>query len=285
MTAALATCPLGTMGEGTASATVTVASSAPGTLTAKAHVAANEADPRTGDNDVTVTTTVVAHRTTLTFTGTTGPLPLGGAANLSAVLTDGGSPVASRAVTFTLGSGEGQTCAATTDATGKATCTVPSVGQPLGPGTARATFAGDALYEPSSDSRPTLVFAFAPTNGAGAFVIGDRSATGTVTFWGSQWSKGNALSGAEAPTAFKGFAMNPATPSCGTTWSTDPANSAPPPQGPLPEYMGVLVTSSASQSGQQISGSTTHIVVMKTAPGYDARLGIPGTGTVVAQFC
>jgi hypothetical protein len=131
----------------------------------------------------------------------------------------------------------------------------------------------------------TLVFAFAP--GRGGFVVGDgNSAVGTaVTFWSSQWQKANSLSGGAAPAAFKGYALNPATPACRTSWSTDPGNSAPPPSGPLPAYMGVIVSSSITQSGSQISGDTPHIVVVKTNPGYGPAPGHAGTGTVVAQFC
>jgi hypothetical protein len=131
-----------------------------------------------------------------------------------------------------------------------------------------------------------LVFAFAP--GRGAFVIGNgNSANGTaVTFWGAQWWKLNTLSGGAAPAAFKGYALNPAVPSCSTTnWSTDPGNSAPPPAGPLPAYMGVIVSSKISQSGSQISGNTVHIVVVKTNTGYAPDPGHAGTGTVVTQVC
>jgi len=130
-----------------------------------------------------------------------------------------------------------------------------------------------------------LVFAFAP--GSGSFVIGDlNSAVGTsVTFWGAQWWQLNSLSGGPAPASFKGFALNPKTPSCGTDWSTDPGNSAPPPAGPLPAFMGVIVSSSITKSGSQISGNTPHIVVVQTNPGYDANPGHAGTGKVVAQFC
>ncbi len=130
-----------------------------------------------------------------------------------------------------------------------------------------------------------LVFAFAP--GSGSFVIGDKnSADGTaVTFWGAQWGKLNSLSGGDAPASFKGFAGNPATPTCGTGWSTDPGNSTPPPAGPLPAYMGVIVSSSVSKSRAQISGDTMHIVVVKTNPGYAPNPGHAGTGTVVTQAC
>jgi hypothetical protein len=137
----------------------------------------------------------------------------------------------------------------------------------------------------TSQSCSAVVFAFAP--GRGGFVIGDNnSAKNTaVTFWGPQWNKLNSLSGGPAPSAFKGYALNPATPACGTTWSTDPGNSAPPPAGPLPAFMGVIVSSSITMSGMQISGNTAHIVVVQTNAGYAPNVGHAGTGTVVAQFC
>jgi uncharacterized repeat protein (TIGR01451 family) len=140
----------------------------------------------------------------------------------------------------------------------------------------------------SSTSTPPctgLVFAFAP--GGGSFVIGDlESAPGTnVMFWGAQWSKNNPTStGSKAP-SFKGFAESPSTPSCTTAWNADPGNSTPPPNGPLPDFMAVIVTSSYSKSGPTISGDTLHIVVVRTNPGYQPNPGHPGTGTVVAQVC
>jgi uncharacterized repeat protein (TIGR01451 family) len=131
----------------------------------------------------------------------------------------------------------------------------------------------------------TLGFGFAP--GGGSFVIGDKNAaTGTsVTFWGAQWSKDNSLSGGKAPASFKGFAEKPTAPSCGAGWTADTGNSTPPPDGPLPTYMAVIVTSSADQSGSTISGNNVHIVIVKTDPGYAANPGHAGTGTVVAVIC
>ena len=131
----------------------------------------------------------------------------------------------------------------------------------------------------------TLVFAFAP--GGGSFVIGDEnSATGTpVSFWGAQWWKYNSLSGGSAPPSFKGFAAKPTTPSCGTGWRTAPGNSTPPPNGPLPTDMGVIVSSKITKSGATISGDTVHIVIVKTNPGYQPNPGHAGTGTVEAQVC
>jgi hypothetical protein len=131
----------------------------------------------------------------------------------------------------------------------------------------------------------TVGFSFAP--GGGSFVIGNKSAAlgKTVTFWGARWAEFNSLSGGEPRSSFKGFAEIPKTPACGIAWSADPGNSTPPPNGPLPAYMGVIVTSSASDHGPSTSGNTVHIVVIKTAPGYAPDPGHSGTGTVVAVVC
>ncbi len=137
----------------------------------------------------------------------------------------------------------------------------------------------------ATSSCNTVGFAFAP--GGGSFVIGDKNAaTGsTVTFWGARWAKDNPTSGGSAPRSFKGFAEDPSTPSCGVAWTTDPGNSTPPPDGPLPTYMAVIVTSSVGKDGSEISGNTVHIVVVKTNPGYASNPGHAGTGTVVAVVC
>jgi len=130
-----------------------------------------------------------------------------------------------------------------------------------------------------------LIFGTTP---GGNFVIGDgNSAVGTaVTFWGAQWWKLNTLSGGPAPASFKGFADMPTTPpACGTNWSTDPGNSAPPPPGPLPAFMAVIVSSDISKSGSTISGNTPRVVVVRTNPGYAPNPGHEGTGTVVAVIC
>jgi hypothetical protein len=49
--------------------------------------------------------------------------------------------------------------------------------------------------------------------------------------------------------------------------------------------MAVIVTSSATQSGNTISGNTPHIVIVKTDPGYAPNPGHDGTGTVVLVVC
>jgi hypothetical protein len=129
-----------------------------------------------------------------------------------------------------------------------------------------------------------LIFALAA---GGNFVIGNgEQAVGhDVSFWSARWSRLNTLAAGDAPAAFKGFEDTPGTVTCGTSWSTDPGNSTPPPAGPLPSYLAVIVSSSIRKSGSSISGNTVHIVVVKTDAGYAADPGHAGTGTVVAQIC
>jgi hypothetical protein len=126
---------------------------------------------------------------------------------------------------------------------------------------------------------------FAP--GGGGFVIGNEKAAlgDAVYFWGSQWAKRNSLSGGPAPRSFKGYSDQPATPACGQSWTSDPGNSTPPPDGPLPAFMAVIVTGSARQTGPEISGDTVAIVIVKTDPGYEPNPGHAATGVVVAVLC
>ena len=129
-----------------------------------------------------------------------------------------------------------------------------------------------------------LTFTFAP--GGGSFVIGDNqnAAIGnSVTFWDATWLQDNSLT--SGPHSFKGFAQSPTTPTCGASWSADTGNSTPPPNGPLPAFMAVIVTSSAIQSGSTVSGNTVHIVIVQTNPGYAPDPGHAGTGKVVAAVC
>jgi hypothetical protein len=117
-------------------------------------------------------------------------------------------------------------------------------------------------------------------------VIGDRSDTGNVTYWGSQWNYYNGMSGYE-PSSFRGFASSPASPQCGGTWSTgtSTANPTPPPAGSLPAYMAVVDSSSTGRSGfYGINGNIVSIVIVKTNS-YDANPSHSATGTVVGTLC
>ena len=49
--------------------------------------------------------------------------------------------------------------------------------------------------------------------------------------------------------------------------------------------MGVVVSGNVTRSGGTISGDVTHVVVVKTNPGYSPGPGTPGTGTIVATRC
>jgi hypothetical protein len=122
----------------------------------------------------------------------------------------------------------------------------------------------------------------------GDFVIGDQTYAAnpaTVTFWGAQWWKLNSLSGGSGPAAFKGFEDSPAAPVCGQNWTTDPGNSTPPPAGPLPPFMVVIVSSNVTQSGSTIGGDTQHLIVVQTNSGYQGNPGHAGYGPIVATLC
>jgi hypothetical protein len=127
----------------------------------------------------------------------------------------------------------------------------------------------------------------APAGAAGMFAIGDQNAAvgSSVTFWGAKWWKLNALSGGDAPAAFKGWANTLDGTSCPSSWSTDPGNSSEPPEGPLPGLIEVLVPSTVTKSGKVISGNSTEVALVRTDPGYAANPGHAGTGTVVAVVC
>jgi hypothetical protein len=229
---------------------------------------------------------ITPEETTLSYTGDT-LIANGSTAHLSGVLLEGNQvPVAGRTVVMTLGTdGGAQTCKGVTDATGKVSCTISPVSQPLGPGVAADSFAGDGFYRASSASANSILFAFLTS---GSFVLGDQNAqVGTdQTFWGAQWASNNLLSGGTAPSAFKGFAesLSSEPPSCGVTWTSRTGNSSNPP-AVLPAYMGVLVSPAVLQSGSTMAGIGASIVVVKTDAGYVPDPGGGGTGVVVAKYC
>jgi hypothetical protein len=203
------------------------------------------------------------------------------------LLEDGTVAPSPSGQTLTLGVGA-QTCNATVDASGNAQCTIANVTVPQGPVTFTAVFAGDTYYLPSSATASGFIFAF-PSRGV--FVLGNTTAaaaspTTIVTWWASNWSSLNSLTGGPVNTSFKGFAgtLTPVTPACGGTWNTGPGNSAQPVSG-VPAYMGTLVASQITKSGNVLSGDTVKIVVVKTNPGYSSSPGHNGTGTIVATYC
>ncbi len=275
------TCIATTDGTGTASCPITP-NQAAGTYTLTAAFAADSFDEA---SSASASFNITKEETTTKFAaGSPTLLANGFTTTFSAtLLEDGLTAIQGRALTITIGA---QSCTTgLTDATGTASCMI-TLNQVLGPGTIMVGFAGDAFYLASSASEADLVFAFLSS---GSMVIGDLdSAVGTpVTFWGSQWSKMNTLSGGIAPSAFKGFAgiILPNNHTCGGSWTTGTGNSSFPP-ATLPSYMGVIASSVVTQTGSTVfSGNVPKIVVVKTNPGYSPMPSTPGTGTVVATWC
>lgn len=255
-------------------------------------------------SDSSHTFTITREETSLAYTGPTVVLAGSGGATLTARLVEDGAndddsdpgsaapDPAGQAVTFTI---DGQSCTGSTDATGVAGCTIPTItGGSLGPQTITAAFAGDTFYTGSSATGNAVVFAFPQ---GGAFVLGDATvaaagSSGRVTWWSSRWSALDRLTGSGAPAAFKGFAGTVATlptgsPAevCSGTWTARGGSSTPPP-GEVPSYMGTIVaTHVAKAPGSVVRGDYVKIVVVRTDPGYAPDAGSAGTGTIVATFC
>lgn len=276
------TCTANTDGFGDASCPIT-----PGEPAAVYPLVASFAGSTVYDaTSVTSSFTVTREETTTKYTGPTIIANLQPATLSGVLLEDGITPIAGRVVTLSLGTGvTKQSCGGTTDISGTATCTIASVAQPLGAGTATAAFAGDAFYVPSSDAAATILFQY--TDG-GSFVVGNAtvgpivSSVGTpVTFWGATWHKLNALSGGAAPPSFKGFENSQPIPMVGTAWAALPGNSTPPP-ATVPSYTAMIVSSAIVKMGPVIAGSDVHIVIVRTDRGYGPEPGSRGTGTIVA---
>jgi PKD repeat protein len=170
-------------------------------------------------------------------------------------------------VTFAAG---GANCTASTNATGDASCTLPAAALALGPSTVAVRFDGDKLYSASTAAGQVVIYG-TPTGGL--FAVGDRSATGAVTFWSPAWWLSNTLSGGSAPAGFKGF-VQPA----GTGWTAAPGLDHVPTT--VPEWMGVIVTTAVTKDKAVITGDKTRLVVVHVDT-YDPAL--VGQGTVVAE--
>ena len=185
-----------------------------------------------------------------------------------------GTPLVGKVVTLSAG---GASCTAMTDPNGNASCTTTTaVSGPSRDVVVTATYAGLAgTLLGSTDTATGYVWSFF---GTGYFVVGDRDlANVNVNFWGAQWWKNNHLSRSSTDASFKGWASGRSA----STWTSKPGNSSSPPAGPLPAYLGVIVTSSMAKSGSTISGDVVKIVIVKTDAGYAGNPGHDGTGAVV----
>ena len=200
----------------------------------------------------------------------------------AAGLGSAGSPVlAAQSFSGVLGSATGNDLSVTID-WGDGTTSAGSVA-PDGTISGRHGFAATGPYAVTlhvadrdggtAEATSSLLVYGAPDDGS--FVVGDRSATGSVTFASQQWASRNALSGGAAPASFKGFADG-GTPACGTQVFARPGNRMP---ADVPAYFAVAVTNGLAKAGPTISGTVTKVVVVRADP--KAR----GTGTVVGTVC
>ena len=170
-------CSGATDGSGNASCTITL-TQPPGSYTVSASFAGDSVYVASSDS---APFTITRDETKTTYTGAV-TSHYHDSFTASATLTDpdGGAPIAGKTLTFTLGVGD--SCTATTDGSGVATCSITP--HQSGALTLVAAFAGDSLYVPSSDSTP---FAISPEEttmaytGPTVILAGSGGATLTAT--------------------------------------------------------------------------------------------------------
>jgi PKD repeat protein len=171
-------------------------------------------------------------------------------------------------LTFTVG---GETCTASTNADGDASCTLPAGAPALGPSAVTVRFEGDTLYSTGTADARAVVYG---TPAGGMFVVGDQAATGAVAFWSPSWWRLNALSGGPAPASFKGFVTQ-----APGGWVASPGLDHSPAN--VPEWMAVLVASRVEKDDSVIRATADRMVVVHVGA-YVART--IGRGTVVAPI-
>ena len=258
----------------------------------------------TSPSSETTSFSITPEETTMTYTGPTVILAGGSSATLTATLVedgandndgDGGSagPMPAETVTLSLGS---QSCTGMTNVAGNVTCTHP-VGdrapraadrrralrrRRLLPGRQRQ-HDGDRVRLPehagcsrSATSPPPRPCRRPRRRSPGGATTGTCSTTSPV---------------APAPSAFKGFAgvvsLPTTTPAafCSRQLDEHRRQQSRHRRATVPSYMGVIVSSSVTKSGNTVNGDYVKIVVVKTNPGYAPGPFNPGTGKIVATFC
>jgi hypothetical protein len=147
-------------------------------------------------SNATAQFTITPGQTNIQYTGDTTSIRNGAAATLSAVLLQQDAvPIGGRAVQLTLGTGSSaQMClAAVTDSTGRATCAIATVNQPVGPCPITAAFPGDSNYMPASVSLlvdiagvtdttpPAITPTLTGTLGAGGWYTSDVTVSWSVS--------------------------------------------------------------------------------------------------------
>jgi large repetitive protein len=208
LTLGSSSCTGTTDATGTATCAVTTPSGDTATYTA----AFNGDSGYAGSTDSRSVTLVAP--TTLTYNGTVAAV-YNTAATLAAKLTrtSDGAPLASRTVTFALGS---QTCQGTTDATGAASCSIANVTADAGTYNVSASYAGDALTKPATDTKPFTVSKAATVTAAATPTPGVATTTLNAT-----------LTAGGSPLSGKAMTLTLGSSSCtGTTDATGTATCA-----------------------------------------------------------
>ena len=231
---------------------------------------------------------IFRQRTTLAITSA--PFLATGTMVSARLLTDTGAPVAGETITF---AACGVTRSGTTDATGTA-----RVDLGLAPGTCTltATYAGTTRYFPSAATAQAIT-EYAMTK----FVVYAPNARllATVQFYGGDWSKQIDDKDARKGFAdFKGYAEYVFD----AYWTARSGDSVKAPSS-VPQYIGVILTTSASKSKDVITGDNVGFAVVrvsqgsdegdgkdkdkkdgkdKDSKGFDGKLGNGGFGTVLS---
>jgi len=139
----------------------------------------------------------------------------------------------------------------------------------------------------TADATTTVLIGAAGVGGN--FVIGYNAEDvgDAATFWGFNWRTVNHVRVGSVPANFRGWEDQAALPACGSNWTTSPFDSATPPSpAPLPDYIVTIVTDRFSTTfSHRYVGSTVHLVIVRTDPGYQPFPKYTGTGTVVATIC
>jgi len=223
--------------------------------------------------------------TTLAFSKAAFTVAEGSPAKITAVMTEALAPngvIVGATVTCTLSSG--QTVTAVTDGTATATCTLSGLGN--GQYSVSAGFGGDHNYLSSSAATEPL-FVYQPTTfviwGGNQPKVSDAIRAGMdVNFWGAKWTNQVTAGAWFGGAGFKGFADTASA----TTWSVTGGSAKPPatqtPPATIGQYIGVIVTTSATQSGSTTNGNIAELIVLKSddPAGYKATPGQPANGIV-----
>jgi len=242
------------------------------------------------ESDKTSTFSVIFRRHTSLAITSAPFLPTGTPVTARLVNTDAGVPVAGETVSF---AANGVTRSAVTDATGVATVDLRLAS---GAYALTATYAGTPGYFPSADRQELVVYAQT------RFVVWAPNATlgAVVQFYGADWAmRIGDRAARKTLNDFKGYA----TTVLDASWTGRTGDSAKAPSG-VPQYIGVILTSSATKTKDVITGNVVGIAILRVSPpgrdhdrdrgddrgrddgarktkAFDGRLGDAGFGTVV----